>query len=317
MSTPQYLRKASLIIGTGKEAIDLSDLQFKFSIKAQTLQSPNSLYLRLYNASRETANRIKAWKEGANVVIQAGYDGNYGTVFYGNIIQLRHGKESAVDTYLDITAADGDQAYIHATVNTSLAAGSSAKDHVDVALQAMKQYGISQGYVTELPENKLPRGKVMFGAARDVLRAVAKTTNTDWSIQDGNLNVVAREAFLPGQVVDLTYKTGLIGMPIQEYGGIRIRCLLNPCIKAGRVVKINNASVQEYQMDIGYRTSAANGLAATLDRDGYYVSIQVAHQGDTRGEDWYTDIIALACDNPVGEVLRNAVIPANVLPQGV
>ncbi|WP_457832633.1 hypothetical protein, partial [Staphylococcus aureus] len=81
--------------------------------------------------------------------------------------QVRRGRENQTDTYLDITAADGDSAYNFAVVNTSLAAGSTVEQHVQAACTAMAPFGVSLDYMFELPKNPLPRGKVMFGMARD------------------------------------------------------------------------------------------------------------------------------------------------------
>ncbi|MGC8165472.1 hypothetical protein ACP3WT_28400, partial [Salmonella enterica] len=68
-----------------------------------------------------TRQRIE--QEFTRIVLQAGYAGNYGIIFDGSVKQVRRGRENQTDTYLDITAADGDSAYNFAVVNTSLAAG--------------------------------------------------------------------------------------------------------------------------------------------------------------------------------------------------
>jgi hypothetical protein len=73
------------------------------------MQTPNSADVRIYNVADSTAERIK--NEFTQVVIQAGYQANFGLVFRGTIKQIRKGREDAKDTYVDITAADGDAAY--------------------------------------------------------------------------------------------------------------------------------------------------------------------------------------------------------------
>lgn len=37
-------------------------------------------------------------------------------------------------------------------------------------------------------------------------------------------------------------------------------------------------------------------VAAGTDRDGRYKALCVSHRGDTRGQEWYTEIIGLAVD---------------------
>ena len=135
MSTPQYLRKASLIIGQAAgDALDLSALRFVFDVRRGDLQTPNSARVRVFNVGPMTAQRVQ--KEFTRLVLQAGYEGNYGIIFDGNIKQVRRGRVSQTDTYLDITAADGDSAYNFAVVNATLAAGSTSADHVAAACTA-------------------------------------------------------------------------------------------------------------------------------------------------------------------------------------
>ncbi len=312
--TQQWIRKASLIIGSESDALDLSSLHFRFSIQQQDIQTPNSADIRVYNVSDATAKRARDWVEGGEVLLQAGYDGNFGTIFRGTIIQVRVGKESATDSYIDITAGDGDRGYTAAVVNKSLAAGSVIKDHIAASLEAMGPYGITRGWMPDdLPEKPLPRGKVMFGMARSFLEDATRGADADWTIHNGELTVIANQAYLPGEVVVLTSATGLVGMPEQQIDGITIRSLLNPAIVAGRVVQINNKSVQEYRLAIDVAGIARNGLIPKMDNDGFYRSIVVNHSGDTRGQEWYTDIIAVGLREPI----TVGLIPRIVIKEGV
>lgn len=313
--TAQWIRKASLIVGDDESALDLSQLHFRFQIRQQDIQVPNSADIRVYNVSDATAKRARDLVEGGSVVISAGYDGNFGVIFRGSIIQVRTGKESPVDSYIDITAGDGDRGYTLATLSKTLAAGSTVKDHIAAGMEAMGPYGVKRGWMPDdLPKNPLPRAKVMFGMARDVLEDAARTAGADWTIHDGALNVIDQQAFLPGEVVVLTSATGLIGMPEQQIDGIRIRSLLNPSIVAGRVVQINNKSLQELRMPLDLDSVAKQyAIRPKLDADGYYRTIVVDHVGDTRGQEWYSDIIAVGLNEPI----TNALIPRQVIADGV
>jgi hypothetical protein len=64
----------------------------------------------------------------AQVILKAGYQQNFGELFRGQIYQMRVGKESNVDSYLDLFAADGDEAHGWATARQSLSAGYTAQD---------------------------------------------------------------------------------------------------------------------------------------------------------------------------------------------
>ncbi len=297
---PQYLRKASLKIGDADEAIDVSDLRFRFYIRRGDIQTPNTADIRVYNLSPATAKKISA--EFTRVVFQAGYAGNFGTIFDGTIIQARRGRENPTDTYLDITAADGDQAYNYSVTALSLAAGqTSPKTQVEMIVRDMANHGVSKGYIPEsLSSQPLPRGKVIYGMSRDAMRKVAQNADVAWSIQDGQIDVVPLTSYKPSSEVPvITAATGMIGMPEQTANGIRVKVLLNPMMKIGQLIKIDNKSIlqQRYSLSVGQQVQNGNdALASKLNDDGLYYVMRVDHSGDTRGDQWYSDMICLAVD---------------------
>lgn len=304
MSVSQYLRKASLIVyGVDGNALDLSALRFAFAIRRGDIQTPNSADIRVYNVAPNTAKgiqQITPAPEFSRVVVQAGYEGNYAVIFDGEIKQVRRGRESQMDTYIDISAADGDSAYNYSVLAMSLAAGAtSPANQVEQIVQGMASNGITKGYTPDLSTNNLPRGKAIYGMAKDELRKVAKTTQTSWSIQDGKVNLVPLTAYMPGEIPVITSKTGMVGLPEQTQNGIKIKLLLNPNIKIGQAIKLDNASIQQYRYNLALNQQAQNEattLYNKLDDDGLYYVMIADHNGDTRGNDWYTDITCLAID---------------------
>jgi hypothetical protein len=308
MATQQYDRKISLIVGPESgNALDLSSLRITFRVERGDLQTPNSARIRVYNVSDSTACRIES--EFTRVVLQAGYKGSYGIIFDGSIVQPKRGRESPTDTFMDIVAADGDAAYNFAVVNTTLAAGSVPADHVKVCTTAMSGYGVTAGYQSDLGGNPLPRGKVMFGMARDYLATVAKTTQTLWSIQDGKLQIVPETSYVPGEVPVINAKSGMIGMPEQTQNGITVRMLLNPSIKIGRLIKLDNSSIQKYEYSLSTSQQAENqntALQNQINGDGLYYVMTSEIWGDTRGNDWYTQVVCLSVDATPGIDLSTA-----------
>ena len=317
MSTAQYLRKFSLLIGRDEgSALDLSDLRIVFDIRRGDTQTPNSARVRIYNVSETTKQRIEY--EFSRIVLQAGYEGNFGIIFDGTIKQVRRGRDSQTDTYLDITAADGDSAYNFAVMNTTLAAGSTSADHVAAACTAMNPYGVTQGYVPPLPTNPLPRGKVMFGMARDFLAQIARTAQTVWSIQDGRVVLIPETSYMPGEIPVITSETGMVGLPEQTQNGISIKMLLNPSIRIGTLLKIDNRSVQLRERSLNVKQQPDEAFISEGNRlqdDGYYYVMIASHSGDTRGNEYYTEVICLAADVTVG--FQNFADRQAIPPEGV
>lgn len=301
--TEQFLRTCSLIVsGNNLDGLDLSQLRIKFSVKRSDTMTPNVADIRVYNIEEQTALRIR--KEFTKVILQAGYEGNFGVIFQGNVKQVIIGRESATDTFIDIIAGDGDRAYNFAIVKTTIKKGSTQTDQINAAVTAMSDKGVTQGHISEMPASQLPRGKVMYGNARNYLRDVAQTSSSSWSIQDEKVTFVANKGYLPGERVVLTSKTGMIGTPQQTNEGVNIKCLLNPNIRIASRVQIDNKSIQQFKINLSVPNSAAN-IPAPLTFDGTYYVLVVEHVGDTRGIEWYSNLICLNVDvttNPINSV---------------
>jgi len=301
----QYLRRFNLILADDKgDGLDFSGLKCLFSIRKADVQTPNSAEIRVYNVIPETVEKIK--EEFARVVLQAGYESNFGVIFDGNIKQTRTGVENGTDTYIDIQAGDGDTAYNFAVVNTTLQAGSTQNDQLRIGSISMEQTGgVAVGSIADVGGPSLPRGKTMYGPARDYLRQSARSTEATWSVQDGKLQVVKQSDFLPGQAVVLNSKTGLIGTPEQTEGGITGRCLLNPKLRVGTRVKIDEKSILTAMLPDTKKGDAVNKMPS-ISRDGMYKLISVEFSGDTFGNDWYCDFVCIDIDEtaPAGQQVQ-------------
>lgn len=291
----QYFRKCNLIISNEKgDGLDLSNFRIVFNVKKSDSQTPNSAQIRIYNLTQDTANKIRS--EYQNVILQAGYESNYGVIFSGNIKQLLFGRENGTDSFVDLSCGDGDKAYNYAIVNTTLSAGSNVNQHIEACLGSMSSSNISKGYLPDLSTSSLPRGKVLFGMSRDYLRKASESTETSWSIQDGKLQFVKLTEVLPNQAVVLTSKTGLIGTPEQTNDGIKVKCLLNPLLKIASQINLNEDSIANAKLQKTDKDAQVNA-PSPINKDGFYRILVIEHNGDTRGQDWYSDLICLSVDS--------------------
>lgn len=293
-STDQYLRKCTLLVSNRKnQAIDLSQLRIKFQVKMTGTATPNTADIRVYNLEENTAFQIQ--KEFTKVILQGGYDSNFGVVFQGNIKQVIVGRESATDTFIDIIAGDGDLAYNFAIVNKTLSAQSSQVDQINAAAASMNQKGgTTIQPVTGAPATQLPRGKVMYGPAKHYLKNAGRNINQSWSIQNGQIQFVPINGYLKGEAVVMTSKTGMVGTPQQTNIGVNVKCLMNPLIRVGGRIQINNKSIAGFKINLSVPGSPAN-TPVSLRADGFYYVWAIGHEGDTRGNDpWFTNLVCIS-----------------------
>lgn len=300
----QYKRNFKLeVFGTNLKGLDLSALHCKFCIKRSSNMTPNCADIRVYNLDKNTALQIK--KQFTRVVVQGGYDSNYGVIFRGNIKQVIIGRESATNTFVDLNCGDGDLAYNYAVVNSTVKGGSSMLDQLNQIAAPMRSLGTALGnQQPAFQPTILPRGKTLWGSSRDYLRNLAHQNNLTWSIQDEQIQFVNQRGYARGVSVVLTSKTGMIGTPQQTNIGVNVVCLLNPLINPGRTIKIDNASVAQLKIDLGNPKDPVN-LAPPLTADGVYYALVVEQTGDTRGVDWYSKLICCTVNpasNPINSV---------------
>lgn len=301
----QFGRKASLIVSTGTQGLDLSNLRFTFRTRNADEQAPNTMYTRVYNLADATVKQIQ--KEFTTITLQAGYEGgNFGIIFQGTIKEIREGRERNVDSYIDIYAADGDAWYNFAVVSQSIAAGQTPAQIITAIQSAPSVNGVPPlPFATDATgliagaglgtAQTLSRGKTMFGMTRDLARDWAAKYGYRWSMQNGQFVVVPITGYRPGEAVVLSSTTGLIGVPEACNDGVRARALLNPLIRIGCLVQIAQSDINQItlqQQGLQY----APAIATVTTAAGFYRVLSSEFSGDTRGREWYADITCLAVD---------------------
>jgi hypothetical protein len=298
----QWIRKVGLVVSTGSQGIDLSNMRIRFRTQNMQADAPNTAWIRVYNLSDNTANSI--WSEYTDVSLQAGYEsGNYAVIFSGQIMQCKKGKESNVDSYLDIMAADALLAHTFGFVSKSLEQATK-EDQVKAIRDELSKMGVTLApdalralSGSAVTGGVLPRGKVMWGLAGAKMNDVCDSSATTWSIQNGVLQIVDRAGYKAGEVVKINSQTGMVGIPEATEQGLEVKMLLNPLIGIGGRIQINNAEINQTAVrGAMYPKYGAPPQYARTTEDGFYRVLVAEHSGDTRGQEWYTNVVALALD---------------------
>lgn len=293
------------------EILDLSDLRIDFRVMQGDRETPDHAYIKVYNLSKQIATLIQ--NEFDRVILSAGYQSNYGTIFDGTIKQFVRGRESPIDSFLEIRAADSDGLYNFGVCATTVAAGSKAIDRVHAIQSEMQRtatQAIADGNVDALKAfgGTLPRGKVLWGMGRDLLREEADGRDCSWSIKGGKVNFIPNTGYQAGTVVELNSATGLIGIPETTENGVYARCLINPRLKVGSLVKINQSDINQIIQRspfLPFPQYKGVQLVADVSTDGLYKVYVVEHDGDTRGPNWYSSLVCLAVDRTTQKVATN------------
>ncbi|MGM9571233.1 MAG: phage protein [bacterium] len=287
-------------------ALDVSDLHCLFRVQ----QNPNgqvwTAEINIYNLAPATEKVIILSKH--SVIIEAGYEVQYGTIFEGQVVQVFRELENATDYKLTIIAMSGDEFLNQNFLNRNLAAGSKPRDVISLcASDSVKK--VQLGNVSEeLSEQQLPRGKVFFGEPKKYLRDISEGNDALFWVSGDTLTVKKTTDPIEGEAIVLTPSSGLIGTPQMTNEGIAIKSLLNPLIVPFSMVKIDNSLIRIQKLNLnpsGQLSQQQLSGNAVFDEDGEYQAYLVTHYGDTRGNDWYTELIGIGRNGKLPLPLEN------------
>lgn len=296
-----YGRRCRVIVSSsdGETALDVSDLRVVFScVKTAAQLQPQFSTIVIYNLSPKSENTII--QEGYRVTLEAGYEGSqYGLIFDGDVVQAIRNKEDGTTYTLTLVAADSDRWMSYSQSNFSLVRGQNNRSVIE-GLASKATIPTQLGSISDsLSTSQLTRGKVIFGLTRDYIRQIAKSENAAAYIEGGKINFVKASDIPDGEILDLSPDSGLIGVPEQQDYGVTISCLMNPQIKLNSLVHVDNTLVHAQQFDQGQQIY-------TLDQDGIYRVIQITYMGDTRGNDWYTELETVTQAGAIPAMITNS-----------
>jgi hypothetical protein len=257
------------------DSLRLTGLRVVFKATKNIGAEPNTLDLKVYNISR--SHRAALGKKGVKVIVEAGYKGNVSVVFSGDARTVDHLRDGP-DWVTHVQCGDGERAYVYSRVNLSFGPGISV---ADVVTQIAQATGLNPGNVKDRLAGALPRnikqftqGFVASGKAARELSRVLRSLGMSWSIQDGAIQVLKDDRDTASNTaVLLNSQTGLVGSP--DHGSpdkkgkssvLKVRSLLQPKIKPGSKLKIESSSA-----------------------NGFYRCEKVEHNGDSAGQEWYTN----------------------------
>lgn len=295
-----WKRACQLVVGIEKgktDALDFSEFRIVFSVGQALVGQPGTAEVYVYNLSVETMNKFKGedgeFRTGQDFALYAGYEGNIGLIFQGQVFQFRRGRESPTDTYLCIIAQNADIQHNFAVVKGPLAAGRTLEQEKQAILESFKANGAKTGYIApSANQSEAPRGKTYFGLASEYLQQYAENNNQDFGYDGNEITIVERNRPADVKAYVLKPSTGLIGMPQLTMSGLRAECLMNPKIKIGSQVQIDSTLVQTENYETTYSQQGIDQpFKQAFGADGYYNVVAVTHDGDTRGDVWNTSIV--------------------------
>lgn len=262
-----FNRQASFMFGLpGQLGKSYNGFRIKFKIIKTSDSKPNKSNVQIYNLSKES--RTLAEKKGLVFLLSAGYETTQETLFSGDVARIITELDGP-DYVTTFEAGDGEKAFQTARLEKSFQEGADVKD---VFSEIISSLGKTIKDITSIKSQKLNNGIALTGLSRTHMDELTKRYGLEWSIQDGGIQVLEKNKSTKEVAIVLNSNSGLVGVPKKkEDGSIDLVSLLQPQIKPGRTIRVESRFV-----------------------NGDFVCRKVTHTGDTHGQDWYSQIEAIA-----------------------
>lgn len=276
-----FIRSASLQIGTNRYSMD-DGFFFEFEIPFYDSEELTTVSFKIHNLSEGTRKSIA---RGLPVILNAGYEGDVGAIFIGEI-NGASSRQQGTEWVTEISATAALKEWLDTEINKSYMPGSDAEN---ILRDMLNIFGVEVGRF-ELKENRIyPRGRICRGKMKDILKQmVTEECRSRMLIRDNQIIINDPHKGIRSGVL-LTPQTGLlapqgdnsetlVATPDEaqstkeeknEKGETKkIKCLLNHRIGAGDIIQVQSKAVS-----------------------GAYRVISGVHKGSPEGE-WCTELEA-------------------------
>jgi hypothetical protein len=243
--TRLYDRKARLTV----DVLEIEDLDFAFNIEKSTAKEPNTAEIKVFNLKEDNRNQLHYAQRGVETILQAGYRDNLSVLFIGNLKEVQSVKDG-VDWVTTVRSGDGQNAAVEARYNKSYAPGTSAAKVVGELADALgintskAARKIRQGVLRD-GARQFVKGTVVKGSTYDELDRLLRSMGFEWSVQDGELQVMDSGGPTENPAVLLSPESGLIGSPVVGSDGVaHLIALIQPGLQPGRKIEVESLAVQ-------------------------------------------------------------------------
>lgn len=275
-----FNRSASVQIDIDDERTTIANVRISFKCEKTNTTKKNSASIKIYNLSETTRDAINT--EGAAITLLAGYldDSGEEVLFIGDVVYINT-QYVVPDLITEFELKDGGNALRDSRLNESFEAGTSAQDIMDKLASAT---GLPVKEITADLSESFANGFSVSGLVSDSMSTLLKKFGIEWTVTDGELQVIDKDASNSDPVIVLNPATGLIGLPsfllndknvlpaAQNVNKkLTLTSLLIPKLNPTREIKVQSRVTE-----------------------GNYRIDTVVHEGDTHGDLWASKIEATA-----------------------
>lgn len=190
-----FIRAYRLNVGgidiDASQGVGLRSLRLQFSVERDDKRHPNNCELRLYNLTKAHQAALAKAPE-VRVRLEAGYVGELGTIFDGDLRSARTKKEGT-EYVTTISGGDGEKKIRTARINKTFSPGTPVSTVIG---ELGKALGVGAGNLREFSGAQLANGSktltrslTLSGPVFDELEHFSRSCGLRWSVQDSALQL--------------------------------------------------------------------------------------------------------------------------------
>jgi hypothetical protein len=252
----------------------IENLKIKFEIKKSLETKNNYSKIDIYNLSQKDRNAISS-EQYALFKMKCGYSEDQGliNIAQGNVSDVIH-STSVPDIVTTIYSKDGFSAIKNNYIQLSFSENTSIQTIADKIIQKMNL----PVRFSNLKNQTIKNGYSFIGTVSEALNDLGNQYDFDWSIQNGEIQILTKNSSTNFQAFLLSPETGLIENPTRTIknkyfekkgkGEYSVTSLLNPQLEVGDLVSVDSNALK-----------------------GNFLIKEITHTGDTRGNEWYSRLI--------------------------
>jgi hypothetical protein len=196
-----FQRAYKLTVGNieidASKGVGLNALRIAFSVERDVKRHPNNCEISIYNLTPSHRAAL-AKLASVRVRLEAGYVGDIGIIFDGDLRSARSRKEGT-EQVTRVSGGDGETQCRSARINKTFAAGTP----IGAVINALgKALGVGPGNLKDFTGASLANGSktlrralTLRGSVFDELEHITRSCGLRWSVQDSALQI--REVGLP------------------------------------------------------------------------------------------------------------------------
>lgn len=277
-----YFDRLCRVIIEGQKEIDITENKISFEVTKSINSRENIARIEIWNLANETRELITA--SDSLVRLFAGYADNKGLIeiSQGDITNVRHNRNKT-DTVSQIYIEDGNKTLRLNPVSFTFKGEVSLKN---ILSKLTEQSGIVFRLVGISSNASVVSGYAAMGGLDLVLDNLALVFGFSWSMQGGIILLRGNEEVSDTEVMLLSPETGLILNPEA------VKQVSEKLVDSNEPLPPNIYALQSLLQP----HLQVNDLIAVKSQDlnGTFRINKISHTGDTRGNDWYSNIEVIA-----------------------